>query len=505
MPMEENLQNDELERFFKNTFEEADQSGGGDVPSDDIWLGIEKGLSPVPAKPVLWMLPSQWKAIAATLAILIVAISAWGIYMYQSKLESQIAEQGDTLDMIEKRIGDIERRNSEVSNATIYKIPKTTYESQTIQEKNFTEVQKKEIANTEVIESLILEELDLDAEKKLKSSISKQKIGLTQIKESTAQIDEVIENNSREEELLQKEKKEDLLETRKSDSFSPIMPLQKLTQEVVLQDTGITLPEVTIPSNKIGSSDWRISANLGPRLDNRKIEQLASIRNFKENEIYTGYALKLGIDRRLNKRFWLSTGIDYSRVYRKSKVDGKINFMMNNEQEVGEELRSIYVLALSTPVNDGEIEVELNRPRNGPSPQNGKEINLEVGLRREVTYVSFPLMIGYDLVKDDRTDLIVQAGMSWTFYEEEFGLERIQARNLPTINHNIGFKNKSRKINDSFGEFVFGLNWSKALDNKWRVHFAPSVRKSWQPLVENDRVVVKNIQLDAQLGISYNF
>ena len=503
MPMEENLQNDELERFFKNTFEEADQSGGGDIPSDDIWLGIEKGLSPVPAKPVLWVLPSQWKAIAATLAILIVAVSAWGIYMYQSKLESQIAEQGDTLDLIEKRIGDLEKRNSEVNNAAIYKIPKATYESQTIPEKNFTQVKKKEVANIEVIESLILEESD--AERKPKSSISKQRNVLIQTDESIVQEDEVIEKISREQERKLKEKKEDLLEKRNSNLFIPFMPLQKLTQEVVLQDTGITLPEVTIPSNKLGSNDWRISASLGPRLDTRKIEPKANVGNFKNTERYTGYALSLNLDKKIGRGFWISTGIDYSRLYRKSMVDGNINFRMDSEQEVGEELRSIYVLALSTPVNDGEIEVELNRPRNGPSPQNGKEINLEVGLRREVTYLSFPLMLGYDLVEDDRMDLIVQAGMSWTFYEEEFSLEQIRARNLMAINHNLGFRNKSKKINYNYGELVIGLNWSKALDDKWRFHFVPSVRKSWQPLVENDRVVVKNIQLDAQLGISYNF
>ena len=501
MPMEENLQNDELERFFKNTFEEADQSANGDIPSDDVWLGIKKRLNATSAKTPLVVIFSQWKSVAAVLTILIVVLSLWGIVMHQSSLKHQVTEYRDTLDLIKSRMDDIERKNKEKRNTTIYKFPKEIYESPlVVQERDFAKAGKREIIAFEPLKKSLIE--GLRDEKDLKSNLT-ERANLLPFKAGTQQKTEVKEESDQEQ-LLHQEKQE-WLEKRNGEGFIPLMPLPKLIQEVAFQDTAISLPEVNLPNKKLGSKNWSILAGFGPQLDNRQIEQMAPNRGFEENESYRGYKLKLSIQKKLKDRFGLSTGISYGRLYQASMLNEKINFQRDQEQEVGDELRSTYVLGLLTPVNDGEIEVELNRPRNDPSPQNGKEINLELGLRRAVTYWSFPLILGYDLVKVDKTDLFVQVGLSWTFYEEELRLERIKARNLGAINHRIGFRNRSKQINNNFGELVLGLNWSRTLDDQWRIYIAPSLRRALQPIVENERVTIKNTQLEAQLGISYNF
>ena len=501
MPMEENLQNDELERFFKNTFEEADQSADGDIPSNDVWLGIKKGLTPASTKTPLVVLFNQWKSRVAVLAIFIIAVSLWGIYMHQSNLEYQMTKHRDTLDLIEKRMDKIERYDKERRNVTIYKVPKEIYESPlVVQEMDFATAKKSVIIATKSLKKPLIEVLryEKDLENK-RTENTKPPLS----KAAAPQKNELKDGSDQEQLINQQTQK--LLQKRNSKAFTPFIPLPTLIQELVIQDTGIILPEVLLPDKKLGTKNWSILASLGPQLDARRIKHMASNMGFVENENYNGYMLKLSIQKKLKARFGLSTGISYSRLNQTSMIDEKINFQRDREQEVGDELRSSYVLGLSTPVNDGEIEVELNRPRNAPSPQNGKEINLELGLRRDVTYWSVPLMLGYDLVKADRTDLILQLGMSWTFYEEELKLERIKARNLGAINHRIGFRNRSKQIKDNFGELVLGLNWSRAVDNKWRLHLAPSLRRALQPLVENERAIIKNIQLNAQLGISYNF
>ena len=72
--MEENLHKDNLEEFFKNSFEDENIDSPNDqwdVPSDDVWSGINEKIKPAtkPAAPSVFKL--KWlMAAAASILIL---------------------------------------------------------------------------------------------------------------------------------------------------------------------------------------------------------------------------------------------------------------------------------------------------------------------------------------------------------------------------------------------------------------------------------------------------
>ncbi|MEZ4960347.1 MAG: outer membrane beta-barrel protein [Saprospiraceae bacterium] len=94
--MEDNLQNDKLEEFLKNSFEDYSEN-----PPGDLWGRIEGGLAPAPATPVRFL---RWWGVAAAAAV--VAFILIGQHIYFTKkidtLSKKLEQNKEKLEGLEK-------------------------------------------------------------------------------------------------------------------------------------------------------------------------------------------------------------------------------------------------------------------------------------------------------------------------------------------------------------------------------------------------------------------
>ena len=118
--MDENLHKDNLEEFFKNSFNDENiepSDDHWDVPSNDVWAGIDESINPVVPPATNSYFNLKW-LLAAAASVLIIGLVCYNLSLQRkvNTLTQTIENQSKTIENLKKASPEKEIANNPKSN-----------------------------------------------------------------------------------------------------------------------------------------------------------------------------------------------------------------------------------------------------------------------------------------------------------------------------------------------------------------------------------------------------
>jgi Outer membrane protein beta-barrel domain len=549
--MEENLHKDNLEEFFKNSFENENidpSDDQWDVPSDDVWSGINNSINPVntpnPA-PVLNI--KTFLAVAAGILLL-------GLVYYNYTLQNQISElnqiienQVNTIEKLEKMVlengmtEDGEGKDGKTENGmtedggwseefsnTVFENEgsKTTEKSssqsnskvtsnQNNSQENNSKEQNGSTNKSQNNPNFAVPPVDKSNKKKdiaeggLKTGKSSN---LTTNNDSNAKDSQLKSSNLKQEKPTNNpSNSSELLEN----SITVLTPLasKMIYAESNSQDEEITLgllPVPEIPGSPSFKAGFYVGAHIAPTYTYRNIKSvdgpvLRRLLNDQETATYSvGIGLKAGYQ--FSKNWSVETGLNYYKNTIQAMHRAQIRYESQIERLNSDgNYDSNYQLNLTTSYGEIVTDVAITRNSDTQIDQNDY-INLVLKTQQELKYLGVPIAVRFRTA-GNKFHFSAKAGFSTNFILQKEVIVKAAVVNRDGIHHRRTLIDKKfTGLKNTTIDVLFGLGVDYDVSKNLSIYFEPTITRSLSPVYQiRGKIKTYPIVTALNIGLSYRF
>ncbi len=548
--MEENLHKDNLEEFFKNSFDDENiepSNDQWDVPSDSVWAGIDEVINPPAKKPISTFNFKGLMAIAAGILIL-------GLLYYNYTLQSQVNELKEQVENYSAEINDLkaektenvksekedrlqneETGNSQLkSNGNNIELSNTRFENVNSENNNHSnqfnnsqnglnqnksknEFSKPKSNRKDELTNDPKPENSPDTKSKKKKDIA-VKNSIPEKSSTIIAIDDSQSNSS-----ISQNSDQKLIDPNSSESQENAMtlliplsyksvflhvnnPFNDLTLDLLPISDNVLNPPV-LPKFKPG---FYLGAHIAPTYTYRNIKSvdgpvLRRMLNEKERAVYS-VALGLKVGFQFAKNWSVETGLNYYKNTIQSMHLAQVQYQSQLERLNSDgNYDSNYHLNLSTSYGEIVTDVALTRNSDSPIDQNAF-INLGFKTRQELKYLGVPIALRYR-TNGNKFHFSAKAGISGNFI-----IQKDVTIKAATVNRN-GVRHRRTIVEQKFSglknntfDFLFGIGADYDISKNMSIYFEPTIVHSINPVYSlNGKIKTYPIVVSLNLGLSYRF
>ncbi len=539
--MEENLHKDNLEEFFKKSFDDENidpSNDQWDVPSDDVWSGINEKIKPAakPAPPSVFNL--KW-LMAAAASILIL-----GLVYYNYTLQKQVGDlkelvenQEITIDGLKDQVltesegkenGGIENgeNNTEFSNSIILNPSVKSTDSQALQDDSQIS------SNHEDIQNKIPKRQNDGKEKPLNNSQlnnsnaeranEKKEIANENQGDNKFSIVELDDNFKSQGSVSKQENQKDIASNSSDLLQKSIIVLTPLSSKMVFAVTNSPTEEITLDmlpvseevfTPKVTSTariGFYVGAHIAPTYTYRNIKStngpvLRRMLNDQEKAIYSvSLGLKAGYQ--FSKNWSVETGLNYYKNSVESMHRAQIRYQSQIERLNSDgNYDSNYQLKLSTSYGEIETDVALTRSSDVQIDQNDY-INLVIKTRQELKNLSVPIAVRYRTA-GKKLHFNAKAGFAANFILQKDVTIKAAVVNRHGVQHRRTLVDKKFSgLKNTTVDVLFGIGLDYDISKNMSVYFEPTVTHSLSPVYNlNGKIKTYPIVAALNIGVHYKF
>ena len=542
--MDENLHKDNLEEFFKNSFndENIDPSGDlWDVPSEEVWVGIDANINPIapPASGSFFNL--KWMfAVAAS--VLIIGLVCYNLSLQKkvNTLTEVVENQSNTIEKLEKitiekeiddRLkSDLNKTNSASQSNNIESLStlpsnnnSTSNSNQVFSQKEekivsnqSTSQEKNTVQNNKRIDDSVNESQFLNNKKQNPEFQQNNEIANGQIENNNVEyvVDEggnpIQENN-----LIDDSNSSELPKTSIA-VFSPLVTKTIFAEaNHSINDSELELlpiaEEDLLPSvASVTRKGFYIGTHIAPTYGYRNIKSvngpvLRRLLNEKEKAVYSvSLGLKAGYQ--FSKNWSVETGLNYY----KNSIDSRHVAQVQYESQIERlnsdgDFDSNYQLKLATSYGEIETDIALTRNSDTQIDQNDY-INLVLRTRQELKNISVPLAIRYR-TSGQKLHFSAKAGISTNFIIQKDARIRATAVNRNGVQHRRTLVDKQfNGLKNTTFDVLFGIGLDYDLSKNLSLYFEPTATHSINPVYSlNGKIKTYPIVAALNIGAAYRF
>lgn len=529
--MEENLHKDNLEDFFKKSFDDENPEPSDDqwdVPSDAVWSGINKKISSseVPASVFNF---KRLMAIAAGILILF-------LVYYNYTLQKQVAQLKELVEIQENKInelttekqgngssenGGLEDRGKE--ETTGERLEKSDFEtsqnsSQTGHFQNDQRgVPEQQAAEHEIShKSAQLNNQPVENSNKQKAVANDNLI----VKAAPNEVTEMIDLHAIE--PITEGQNQKNTASYKPESESNSVVLAPLPAKVTLAEVNgkpqeiklIPLPATETAFETTGSAltqtGFYAGVHIAPTYSYRNVKSvdgpvLRRLLNEKEQADYS-VALGLKAGYQFSKNWSVETGLNYYKNTVQSLHRAQVRYERQLERLNGDgDYDSNYRLNLSTSYGEIETDVALTRSASTAIDQNDY-INLVLKTNQELKYLGVPVALRYRTT-GNKFHFSAKAGVSANFIlQKDVTIQAAQVKRTGVHHRRTIVDKKFEGLKNTTFDFMFGIGADYDLSTNWSIYFEPVVTHSLSPVYNlNGKIKTYPIVASLNIGLSYKF
>ncbi len=562
--MEENLHKDNLEEYFKKSFENENSDPSDDnwdAPSDTVWHGINEKINPAdpsssaPASifNLKWIL-----GIAASILIIGLVYYNFTLHKQVDDLTEVVENQKNTIEYFEKLA--LEKKNDQRIEEGL----KGTEERENVvkEEEGSTLEEREEGKNIEEFSGFSFENNDIETSKNSASqnsskTISKQNIqntetGLSQIEENESSNDSQLVQSPENTSILKESIPGTDMKTKNSSSDianssqpnaestskqnhqnaivdnpsetkkSTVKTVAPLTPKMFLAGTNLPEKEIILDLLPISEETFKPSISssskagfyagihLAPTYGYRNIKSINGpvhrrLLNEKEQAIYSvAVGFKAGYE--FSRNWSVETGLNYY----KNSIESKHLAQLRYESQI-EHLNSDgnydsnYQLKLATSYGDIETDIALTRSSTTQIDQNDY-INLALRTRQELKTLGVPIAIRYRTA-GNKLHFSAKAGIAANFILQKDVKIKAATVNRHGVHHRRTLVD--RKFSDSKNttiDFLFGLGLDYDISKNLSIYFEPTATHSLNPVYRlNGKIKTYPIIASLNIGLMHQF
>lgn len=560
--MKDNYNKDDLEAFFRKELNQQDDSGW-DIPSDNVWEGIQEGLKDESDKKRPFLFWNWW----IVGIFFVVLLSVLGTYQWQQTQLNSISKQLDqNTQKLEAILDDqpvqvAKKSDDEVLNESTSMNTKEEDVSKnaTYQNNIITTKRSKSATNTITTkntttdyEKLVIKNSNAKAPKSKKknnrinstSSTAADDLSLVNPNEkikneevADRNITDANESNSQEpisndqstvaqstevksENLgLQKNINADELVNKKDIKYlAPFVPIPKTYLFAIAQSLNPVVslntiqPIIPLKKNKLSFYGGFFT---GPSNTFRTIKVTTStnLKNNLNNQESAdwGWSTSGRIGLKLGKHWSLETGLMVNEENNRLRQLLKINYRRDQEILNRSTGRLESTASLNMSSSRGDIQTDIPVSRNSAS-RLPTDLQIPVLLRstRTINSIRIPLTLGYTQ-RINRLSFTGRIGLAYRIETSEtITINEILSRQ-PGLDIQINdnrIRNFSNFTDDQFIELATGLDINFRFTKRLGISLSPMYFRSLKDVFDNPRVAdleVYPYQFGGQVGLTYQF
>jgi len=408
--MDENLHKDNLEEFFRKSFEQLGNEpaeDGWDMPSDDNWENIAGGLSGGAA--TFWTLKN--------ILIAFLLLTSTGLIYYfiheNKQLKQTLLQQAEKIEELETQQEEIFKNTKKLEDIIAQQKVKSYQQPEIAIESHKQNSAQGKIEKSGA--SQIPNPGSFFKDKAVKENLSQSTSGSKQQEENTetrpvasGAFTEIIEDQEstsamgfRPDELAYLPT---LLTTIPYEFHYPVAELSKPVLPLIF---------VTTSSQSRGKSMF-----IGPyfgfgrsynHLESRGGHSLPLFKSHEKTEWSPEIGVKAGI--MLSDHWSIQSGIGFYSLRQNLIQNYRVDYNPNLEMPTGQNhFESTYALNVSSSYGTSELEIDLRRSE-ADNVAPGEFINLRVRSKQDIRFITIPILAGYHLKKGN-FGLSLKSGIS---------------------------------------------------------------------------------------------
>ena len=543
--MDENLHKDNLEEFFKNSFDEENVEPSDDqwdVPSNTVWSNINASIQPV--VPVTSSIFTLKKLLAVAASILILALVCYNLILQNqvAELKQVLENQINTIDELEKLVLENESKTGESSDLeseqieefssifpekksnktkvdpTLQNNPKAISNQNNVLKNNSTPSifeEDKSVSNPQLTNSEA-------ANSNSKSENTETDLAITQPSSKTN--DGVSNPNNNHSQTIISDQDHQKSSTPNSSeslgkSITFLMPLdsknifaepspyaEKMTLEILPVNAEVQKP-MAATTSRVG---FYAGAHIAPTYSYRNIKSidgpvLRQKLNQQEKAIYSvSLGLKGGYQ--FSKNWSVETGLNYYKNTIQSMHRAQIRYESQIERLNSDgNYDSNYQVNLPTSYGEIETDVALTRNSDTQIDQNDY-INMALKTQQELKNLGIPIAIRYRTAKN-KLHFSAKAGFSANFILQKDVTIKAAVVNRNGVHHRRTIIDKQFSgLKNTTIDILLGLGLDYDISKNMSVYFEPTVTRSLNPVYHiNGKIKTYPILASFNLGLNYHF
>lgn len=504
--MDENFDKDNLEEFFRKSFDELEHqpSEDWDTPSGKVWQGVEAGLS---AKGILLNL--NWVKLAAAAAAILLIVSTALLFNKNRQLSKQLVEHTDTIEQLQEELTHqtelVQTQNDQRVSEDVEAVEKGIADAAIAPSlnKQLTKEGANRSYNTIEIEEYTLSDNKTAPSKFLNDSVNDETIAANTVPEfaDTKLIDTDSTLNQESEQI--------------ASQFEPVPMIERLTlnpeKQAELENLAAFIHPIDPSELKKAKfkhqSYARIyaSANYTGRSTIFRMPPPFFPRNSYIDRAAFSSELGLVLGTKIAKKWSIESGISFYKITHKSKLELPVDFNPNLEMPDPDnmmEQQSIYALSIPSVYGEGEVDIALNRSM-GQGLDPG-EVPVDYKSKKEISFTSIPIVVAYHL-GNKRLNVKLKGGIVTNFLDDAMIRPKFTTRtnevraSVKRVNKDL---NPVKKVSL---DYIVGVGVNYYIDQSMSINIEPTYRRNLNPLVETNRFSTKSYALGLQTGLSVHF
>lgn len=515
--MEENLHKDNLESFFKKELEKLpDTTGpeGWDMPSADVWSGIEANISS-PEKNVF--LKKYW--LPSLLFLILFSITFFLFYknnQLSENLHLQKIEIAALNDSLENEI--INKKE----NKNHSKIINTPNEAQAALQNDITPLEDKEKKSKIAVENILKIPTSIKAQNKPSQAAVKPETTNALNQNDTENLNTAIVINEMEHKVINKENSKNKTTVSINNVSEGVeTPASKKNQSVSKLSLPFTLLNNIVPilpkralvlskrdkQTLAKSTRFYAGSYISPNFSSNSVKSRSGgrplFKSTEKSEWSNEKGFKIGF--KFGDNWKISSGIGwYSAKIRSQKIM-PIHYNSSNQTIVGDKIETTYGLRIESSYGTSDVDVDF-RYFAMQAPMHGEVILLNIRTKQELQFINIPLLLGYE-VKKGRLALGVQAGVAVNILKRSTFEAEISSRRPGFLRHNGPrvVQSFSREVRKTGLDYVLSTNIAYALTPSVQLSLAPVFRKNITPITDTPDFSNKLYSVGVHLGAYFSF
>jgi hypothetical protein len=559
--MEENLHKDNLEEFFKNSFNEENigpPDDQWDVPSDDVWSGINKTINPTSAPAAPFTFNLKWfMAAAASILILGLVYYNYTLQKQISNLTEVIENQENTIDKLEKMVlekGQMEEGNNGVKSEGESNLVENGKKEKSGNIEEFSSVLLQNNTSKTFDESSQQDDSGVTSNQNYsQKSTSNQQNGVkgksinnsqsinpsidkSTIKKDIAKRDQKVEASSvavvKENASLENVKSEGSISKQENQNNIGLNPsglqentiviLTPLSSKIIFAEANSPSKDITLdmlpvseevfkPStSSITRTGFYVGAHIAPTYGYRNIKSVDGpvLRRLLIQQEKAIYSVSLGMKAgyQFSKNWSVETGLNYYKNTVQSMHRAQVRYESQIERLNSDgSYDSNYHLRLSTSYGEIETDVALTRSSDVQIDQN-EYINLVLKTQQELKNLGIPIAVRYRTA-GNKFHFSAKAGFS-----ANFTLQKDVTVKAAAVTRN-GVKHRRTIIDKQFSglktttfDVLFGIGLDYDISKNLSIYFEPTAMHSINPVYNlNGKIKTYPIVASLNIGLAYRF
>jgi hypothetical protein len=509
--MEKNKHSDNLEEFFRKSFDELGDEpaeDGWDTPPEDSWEMIQAGL-PAAAEAVLWRQSGLRGALVAMIAFLVVATAV--LYYRNAALSVMVDRQAQTIDTLRQELQEMNRKES-VEKSGLDRQEEKPLEEQMPSIRSAADLET--LKNTHQNLAITRHGIPYSFEKRI-------------IREKVTGRPGMTISNLGEGAFVKEAEGLNPVELPRENELPPSVKIGQLTDAVgrstrrlavlplvassVAIEAGPT-PLPVRPVDFIKKTDVRFYAGgyVSPNFTSRELHPARGMRGavlplFKEEESAewaTEGGLKAGVV--FSGRWSLEGGAGFYSIRQSSRHPFRVFFDPELESENSEgDYVATYALSIPSSFGNSEMEVDLSRSRN-QSLRTGEAVLLEVETRQELNFITIPLTAAYHICKG-RLDFRLRGGFALNILEEKNFTGVVRSRRMGVQSRSVRVRTAFEEVRKTGVDYVVAIGAGYRITPQLTLALEPTYRRSLSPTAGGESFRTNSYALGLHVGGFFEF